>query len=869
MCLPQKKDIKINQIKKSVQNSLLTAVLVFSILSAGALKNSFAVNVGNWSYFNSLVSGSSIFDISLISNINYLSDLTMGASSGTIRGASGANVFVLNGNNSWVGFDLSMKELHFVGNIKFDLFHGHYAGWGVMNSVYSTVSFNNSSVSFTGNSASVGGAIVAQTNSSISFNNSIVSFTGNYAMYGSAIDAEYGSSISFNNSIVSFTNNSASGGGVISASLFYDVGNSISFNNSIVSFTGNSASNFGGAFYVLDGGSSVSFNNSSVSFINNTAEKQGGTFYTQGRTISFNVIDSDIFFSGNKANGVNNDFYLSNASTVVFNIVANRAVNLGGGIQGTTGTFVRKIGAGFLNFGEESIIAYEGNLFVEEGTMTVKSQIMNIGLLDIAAGANLEFEAANSKTIVAGGKITGGGTINKTGEGDLIFSSVAVIDYRGNFNITKGIVKAPISISTISVLTISSGAKLSLAGSVLSQHILYVGSATISGVFDIGVNLSSLNANIPIDNIDMLVSSQSITITSGSFLNVSRIFGTWTSTGAVKIMQSLSLTDDIENWNLLSFDNTHYNIAYDATNKSLFLRVLSNPTILSINNSSKFIANSLSLAAQSHRLDDIYNRLDVGRQQQGNAWVGLYGSGKNIDDFSVNGFGGAIGADLYNSKNFIGGLFVRYGSNDIKEKENKGTMGEIEFGIYGGLFKISNSPINVKANLSMGIQNYSMEVGETVDFDGKSVKGGFEVEYVAPISKTTKIKPFIGIQGGLAMNDDVKGSSATIKSDSLLRAEAKLGLGISGKLGVAQNFNWFGRLYGIFLVSGDEPKYKTKDNADNESEVIGAKEGAIQGAISLGGEYQIGKSISIFANADADFGTGFGWTGGVGANYKF
>jgi hypothetical protein len=217
----------------------------------------------------------------------------------------------------------------------------------------------------------------------------------------------------------------------------------------------------------------------------------------------------------------------------------------------------------------------------------------------------------------------------------------------------------------------------------------------------------------------------------------------------------------------------------------------------------------------------------------------------------------------------MGGIFVRYGSNDIKEKENKGTMGETEFGIYGGLFEISDSPINVKANLSIGIQSYSMEIGETVDFDGKSVKGGFEVEYVSPLSPTTKIKPFIGFQGGLAMNDDVKTSGATIKSDSLFRAETKAGIGISGVLGQVQNFNWYSRLYGIFLVSGDEPKYKVTDNNGNDTEVMGAKEGAIQGAISVGGEYQVNPAISIFANAGADFGTGFGWIGGVGANYKF
>ncbi|MDR3048794.1 MAG: hypothetical protein LBV16_02995, partial [Elusimicrobiota bacterium] len=82
-------------------------------------------------------------------------------------------------------------------------------------------------------------------------------------------------------------------------------------------------------------------------------------------------------------------------------------------------------------------------------------------------------------------------------------------------------------------------------------------------------------------------------------------------------------------------------------------------------------------------------------------------------------------------------------------------------------------------------------------------------------------------------------------------------------------FKWYSRLYGIFLVSGDEPKYKTIDNTGNESEMIGTKEDAIQGAISLGGEYKVGKAISIFVNACADFGTGFGWTSGIGANYKF
>jgi hypothetical protein len=64
----------------------------------------------------------------------------------------------------------------------------------------------------------------------------------------------------------------------------------------------------------------------------------------------------------------------------------------------------------------------------------------------------------------------------------------------------------------------------------------------------------------------------------------------------------------------------------------------------------KFLANSLSLAAQSHGLDDIYNRIDISAGEKSNAWVGLYGGGISIEDFSVNSFGGAFGVDVYESK---------------------------------------------------------------------------------------------------------------------------------------------------------------------------------------------------------------------------
>jgi hypothetical protein len=529
----------------------------------------------------------------------------------------------------------------------------------------------------------------------------------------------------------------------------------------------------------------------------------------------------------------------------VFNIGIGRTANLDGGIKGDAGTFVQKTGAGDLIFENGAIVDYQGDLKIEGGSV----------VLDIGSGIEAKL----------GGKIQGdaGTIITKMGAGDLRFNAGSSIAFAGTFNVNDG--KVIFSTNAyINDFNVNAGSAIFSSNAYINT--LSIGAnATLGLTVDFTGNLSSIlylvtlstdtTSKLLVETINPIAGSSIAVIYANSITGLSNPL-------------IAHFDDIISGAYQYSFDWLAGSNGYNWTG---YLILASIPQTQDIIKSGKFLANTLSLAAQSHGLDDIYNRINSGAiDQKGDSWVGLYGSGHSIDDFSVSGFGGAFGADLYKNQNLMGGLFVRYGSNNIKEKANKGTMGEMEFGLYGGLFEIKNSPINVKANLSMGIQSYSMEIGETVDFDGKSVKGGFEVEYVSPLTPTTKIRPFIGFQGGLAMNDDVKTSIATIKSDSLFRAETKLGVGISGKLGAVQNFNWFGRLYGIFLVSGDEPKYKIADNAGgNEIEVIGAKEGSIQGAISLGGEYQVSPAISIFANAGADFGEGFGWIGGLGANYKF
>jgi predicted outer membrane repeat protein len=226
------------------------------------------------------------------------------ASSGTIRGANGVDVSTLSGGSSHNrGFVLqgtasAYKQLHFIGNIGFYLF-----GDATIRVSYTSISFNNSMVSFTKNITGSGvvgaGAIYAKSGTNISFNNSSASFIENRGSGGS-IYIESGTNISFKNSSISFIRNSGNDSGAIRAE-----NSSISFNNSVAHFIENSSSLLSS---LINGGaaisasySSISFNNSSMNFRGNTTSglKGGAIFAYQKSTISFN--NSIVSFSENSA----------------------------------------------------------------------------------------------------------------------------------------------------------------------------------------------------------------------------------------------------------------------------------------------------------------------------------------------------------------------------------------------------------------------------------------------------------------------------------------------------------------------------------------------------------------------------------------
>ncbi|MDR3244247.1 MAG: autotransporter outer membrane beta-barrel domain-containing protein, partial [Elusimicrobiota bacterium] len=140
---------------------------------------------------------------------------------------------------------------------------------------------------------------------------------------------------------------------------------------------------------------------------------------------------------------------------------------------------------------------------------------------------------------------------------------------------------------------------------------------------------------------------------------------------------------------------------------------------------------------------------------------------------------------------------------------------------------------------------------------------GFEVEFVAPAGKIN-IKPFIGLRSGFTSNDKIEvNDNQEIEANSFAKVETLLGIGIDGKL--SPTINAYGKLYGKYIATGTEAKYKI-----NDTEVEGTIEPEIQAALSFGAEMTLSKPVSLFINAGFNFGSDlFGFGGGAGVNYRF
>ncbi|MCD8024366.1 MAG: hypothetical protein LUE64_02400 [Candidatus Gastranaerophilales bacterium] len=263
----------------------------------------------------------------------------------------------------------------------------------------------DAAVKFTGNSASLGGAIynksgtAAINNSTFSSNNTvwfsggaIYNFNGNLSIdnsyfisnisstSGGAIQNDYGT-VTISNTY--FNDNTAStyGGAIVNAT------NSAVINISNATFTSNEAGNSGGAIY-NDGIATITDSD----FTNNTASSKGGAIYNGSAAKLTIVADTkDVTFQGNTANSVSNAIYTDGTTTFTANSGMNIILN--DGVSGA-GSIIAN-GEGTVQLGAD-MTDYTGAVQIDSGTVQITSSgtyfnnasstIVNGGTLDSANG---------------------------------------------------------------------------------------------------------------------------------------------------------------------------------------------------------------------------------------------------------------------------------------------------------------------------------------------------------------------------------------------------------------------------------------------------------------------------------------------------
>ncbi|MDR0485134.1 MAG: hypothetical protein LBH29_00225, partial [Elusimicrobiota bacterium] len=404
-------------------------------------------------------------------------------------------------SNSVIDINTNAFILSFINNSA-----GNFGG-AIYNS-NSTMTFNNSSITFSGNAANsyddygdFGGAI-ANYNSIMTFNNSLITFSinsvGNTAYHyrvGGAIYNSY-STMTFNNSSIIFIGNNANGhssGGAIA-----NYNSIMTFNNSLITFSGNSVNGYG------DGGaianeflSIMTFNNSSITFSGNSADDRdgiGGAITNYSSTITFN--DSYILFKYNiaaRAGGAIDNYYSPmtfNNSSVTFsnNNVAGEDDDYGGYYHGGGAIYNNDSTITF----NDSYILFKGNIattsggaiFIYRGKVTMRAITKDIDFIGNRAngkpndihmsdyGNNLLELFAEQGTIRMAGGITSQGNnnvinnnvIKKQGNGYLIFGSKAIIKLANTdsnkFEIEAGAVVFHPAASTIGYLSIAGNAAI-------------------------------------------------------------------------------------------------------------------------------------------------------------------------------------------------------------------------------------------------------------------------------------------------------------------------------------------------------------------------------------------------------------------------
>ena len=309
-------------------------------------------------------------------------------------------------------------------------------------------------------------------------------------------------------------------------------------------------------------------------------------------------------------------------------------------------------------------------------------------------------------------------------------------------------------------------------------------------------------------------------------------------------------------------------------------------------------ANSTNLTFFNAKAEHVYDKIK-GRtldlypctKFHDKIWAEYYYNNYNVEkdenspkyDSTVNGF--LVGFDMLSVKGWTMGIMGGYGTSELKQREDKTSMSDINLGFYGGYI---GKKWELKGMLLGGYEQYSidrdiafMERRATSDHKGYSAALDLEADYKIALNENSQsnhklyLTPFIGVMGGYINNEGYEekgGEDLNLKIEGYdnLTAEARAGLGIKGKV---KKFGWYAKAgvrqlltekyneIELSLLNFEEySKMKIRSAENAQTTITGG----------IGADYELSDNWTIFANGLGNFAdASTNYYANVGLSYKF
>ena len=805
------------------------------------------------------------------------------------------------GNN---GFNLTGSTMTFVSGANTSLSNFFKSGFG--GAVYlnkSNATFSGTTT-FTGNTANYGGAVLLVP-STATFSGTTI-FSNNTAQYfGGAVYLENNSNATFSGNTI-FSSNTASYGGAV---YLYN-GNAVTFEGTTV-FSSNTATTSGGAVYLYYG-TVVTFEGTTV-FSSNTAATSGGAVYAEDDSkITFS---GTTIFSGNTANSHGGAVFLSTGSYTAFSenttFSGNRAGNSGGAVylnNGSSATF-----SGTTTFSSNTANYYGGAVYLNYGSTatfnTNTGKLLFTGnkangtINDIYMSTNsvLNFEATNNEIKLEGGIVSVNAldVINKTGKDTLYLGGIN--DINGSFNLNEG------------TLSIIKGSTVSFIGDEfnISRRSVFETNGT-------EIKTSTFNLNgLWVSNGEETITANKITIGQYSDFTLSKLE---VGEKTYRIFESLAaISGHFEDKDLArvkyeyDFNNTQADVTvtvidysdigglsengkeaskvldklYDDAyleNGEMWNKIINKTDAMTLAEYKKtaneiaggFIANVITAGAENEWKGRAFREMRKEENKE-NLWINAGPGTKGYkEDDNVNGkfkdsrIGFEAGYGFYNSEKVKAGAAIGYNSHSMDQGSDEATMGEINGGLYAGMF---SGKIELKGALKVGYQSYETTrkvIEESIEgsFSGFGINADIEAGYRIGWKENIDIVPFAGLGLGMvntgSYEEEGGVTALEVESGSYMRTAATAGVTAEGKAG---KMKWYGKAGLKLLLSGATGEIEGSFEG-TKIKAVGTEQGTAGIEFGAGAEYAIKEGMSIFADAGLGAGTSSSMGGMLGIKMK-